>query len=77
MKITIPKTELIKLQAHAIKGFPHEVVGILAGNRTRNEVHKTQALINERADTHNRYKVSPLLLMRAEQSLEQEEDKIR
>ena len=56
--------------AHAEDGFPHEVVGILAGNRDKNEVQVVVILINERAETHNRYKVSALRLMKAERELE-------
>ena len=57
---------------HAQQGYPHEVVGILAGSRANNHITKVYPLINERADTHNRYQVSALTLMRAEQSLEAE-----
>ena len=60
-----------RMHAHAEQGFPHEVVGILAGNRAANRVDVVAALVNERADAaHNRYKVSGLALMRAEQALE-------
>ena len=58
------------MKEHAEKGFPHEVVGILAGNREKNEVREVTLLINERAETHNRYKVSALRLMKAERELE-------
>lgn len=62
---------LARLQAHAEEGFPHEVVGILAGSRETWSVTEIVALRNERADSaHNRYKVSGLTLMRAEQALE-------
>jgi len=54
----------------AQEGFPHEVVGILAGNRDRNTVTKITTLHNERGDTNNRYKVSALTLMKAETALE-------
>lgn len=57
------------LNAHVEAGYPHEVVGILAGHGRR--VSKVKALINERADSaHNRYKVSGLTLMKAEREIE-------
>jgi len=68
--IRIHQSCLNDMKAHAQEGFPHEVVGILAGNREKNEVQEVTLLINERAETHNRYKVSALRLMRAEQELE-------
>lgn len=70
MKLRIRSAELNRLQTHACEGYPHEVVGILAGSRTEHKVTKVQPLVNERAETHNRYKVSGLLLIRAEQKLE-------
>ena len=72
MKLVITKTDLQILQTHAVEGYPHEVVGILAGIRKNGEVLRVEPLINERAETKNRYKVSPLALMRAEQKLERE-----
>ena len=72
MSLQILKSALKALQDHACEGYPHEVVGILAGSRSEHRVSKVKPLINERAETHNRYKVSALLLMRAEQALEAE-----
>ncbi len=73
MSLTASSTEMAKLYAHAEAGYPHEVVGILAGKRETGELIKVMPLVNERADSaHNRYKVSGLILMRAEQSLEAE-----
>jgi proteasome lid subunit RPN8/RPN11 len=70
MTITIPRAELSRLHAHAEEGFPHEVVGILAGTRADNTVTRVAVLVNERADSaHNRYTVSGLALARAEQKL--------
>lgn len=69
--LQIDQGELAKLHAHAEAGYPHEVVGILAGRD--GTVTRVHPLINERADAaHNRYKVSGLVLMRAEQGLEVE-----
>ena len=71
MTLRMVNAELAKLHAHAEEGFPHEVVGILAGSRDAWAVTEVVPLVNERADSaHNRYKVSGLLLMRAEQALE-------
>lgn len=69
MKLSVDRTELERLHAHAREGYPHEVVGILAGSDSR--VTRVHPLVNERADSaHNRYKVSGLTLMKAEQALE-------
>ena len=75
----IERAELEKLWAHAREGYPHEVVGILAGSREEAHVSRVHALINERADgdpegegAHNRYQVSGLILMKAERGLEAE-----
>ena len=73
MNLHFTRDELGRMHAHAAEGFPHEVVGILAGDRATHTVQKVAPLVNERADSaHNRYKVSGLLLMRAEQALESE-----
>ncbi len=71
MALRVDKDQLARLHAHAEEGYPHEVCGILAGSRASWEVTEVVALVNERADSaHNRYKVSGLTLMRAEQALE-------
>ena len=72
MEIKIIVPELHKLRQHARTGYPHEVVGILAGIRKNNTVSKIYPLHNELDHTHNRYKVSSLSLFRAEQQLEDE-----
>ena len=68
--IYIQSSCMDEMKKHAQEGFPHEVVGILAGNREKNEVSSVTLLVNERAETHNRYKVSALRLMKAERALE-------
>jgi len=70
MTLLFPPAELDKLHAHATEGYPHEVVGILAGRRSEGQVTLVQPLVNERAETHNRYRVDGLLLMKAERKLE-------
>lgn len=73
MSLTLPTEELRRLHAHAVEGYPHEVVGILAGTRATGRVLRVLPLVNERSDSpQNRYQVSGLVLMRAEQSLESE-----
>ena len=59
-----------QMYAHCKVGFPSEVVGILAGNRKDNQVQKIQPLVNERADTKNRYQVNGLIVYRASKALE-------
>ncbi|HMV66587.1 MAG TPA: M67 family metallopeptidase [Myxococcota bacterium] len=67
--LTFPPRELARMHAHAVEGYPHEVVGILAGQGRH--VSRVAPLVNERADSaHNRYLVSGLMLARAEQRLE-------
>lgn len=56
---------------HAEAGYPHEVVGVLAGDRAAGRVCAVHNLLNERADSpKNRYHVGPLQLARAEEALE-------
>ena len=71
MALIIPSAQLARLHAHVIEGYPHEVVGILAGAGRR--VSRVVALVNERADSPaNRYLVSAMALFKAEERLEQE-----
>lgn len=73
MSISLPAAELDRLNSHAAEGYPHEVVGILAGDRSSGRVATIRPLRNERSDSaRNRYKVSGLVLMREEQALEAE-----
>ena len=73
MSLTLPTSELSTLHTHAQEGYPHEVVGIIAGDKQSRRVSRVHPLINDRADSaHNRYTVSGLILMRAEQALEAE-----
>jgi len=69
--VRIPASQLLRIHEHAVEGYPHEVCGILAGDRPTGLVQRVQPLVNERADSpRNRYRVSGLTLMRAEQALE-------
>jgi proteasome lid subunit RPN8/RPN11 len=71
LALNIPRAQLETLHSHAREGYPHEVVGILAGPPGR--VDRVVALVNERADSpQNRYLVSAMTLFRAEQRLEAE-----
>lgn len=73
MRLQIAAAELARLHAHAEEGYPHEVVGLLAGSRKEGRITRVEPLRNERADSaHNRYQVSGLVLMRAQQRLEAE-----
>ena len=47
MSFHIDPKELERLHAHARDGYPHEVVGILAGNRDTNTVVRVHPLVNE------------------------------
>jgi len=58
------------LYIHARSGYPDEVVGILAGDRANGLVRRVAPLINEQADDPaRRYRVSGLMVMKAEQRL--------
>lgn len=71
MSLVFTADALAKVHAHAAAGFPHEVVGILAGSASTHTITEVADLVNERADSaHNRYKVSGLTLHRAQQALE-------
>lgn len=73
MALSFGKDELAKLHRHAREGYPHEVVGILAGRRADDTVTHVVSLVNERADSpQNRYHVSAMVLWKAEQKLEAE-----
>lgn len=73
MTLKITATQLAVLHEHARQGYPHEVVGILAGDRSSDTVLKVVPLVNERAESaHNRYKVSGLVVHRAETALADE-----
>ena len=68
--LRVSADEMARLNEHASAGYPHEVVGILAGARATGEVTRVHPLVNERADSaRNRYRVSGLLVYRAEQAL--------
>ena len=57
MSVSTSPAELAKLHAHAVEGYPHEVVGILAGDRATRRIERVHPLINERSDSaHNRYR---------------------
>ena len=69
--IRFDPAEYQRMHAAAAEGYPFEVVGILAGDRTTGAVSQVVPLINERADSaRNRYVVSGLVMMRAEQAIE-------
>lgn len=69
----LPARELDRLHDHAAGGFPHEVVGILAGDRAAGSVDRVVPLENATADTpERRYHVSGLTLMKAERALDAE-----
>jgi proteasome lid subunit RPN8/RPN11 len=73
MSLRISRQELSRLHAHAVEGYPHEVVGVLAGSRESGQISRVHPLINERADSpQNRYSVGGLVLLRAERALESE-----
>ncbi len=72
-QLSIRRSELQRLHDHAREGYPHEVVGLLARQRGDETVSRVRPLVNERADSaHNRYRVSGLIVHRAEQALEAE-----
>lgn len=71
--LTLPTRELDRLHDHVVGGFPHEVVGMLAGDRAAGRIARVVPLENEHADTpERRYQVSGLTLMKTERALEAE-----
>mgnify|MGYP002634167023 CR=1 FL=1 len=69
--LTLTTRALDRLHDHVVSGFPHEVVGILAGDRAIGTVTRAVPLENTSAeDTARRYRVDGLLLHRTEQSLQ-------
>lgn len=71
MALSVSPAALEALHTHARAGYPHEVVGVLAGRGGR--VTRAVALVNERADRpEDRYEVSGLTLHRVETALEDE-----
>ena len=72
MKLCITQEDIKHLIKHAQEGYPHEVVGILAGDKDTQKIRVVRPLINEKGTTNNRYQVSALKLMRAEQELEEQ-----
>ena len=69
----MPAGELHALHAHALEGYPFEVVGILAGQRSTGRISRVVSLRNERAtDAAKRYRVGGLVLMKAEMALNAE-----
>ena len=63
---------LAAIEDHARRGYPHEVVGILAGDREANEVTHAELLENEEAEegAARRFQVGPLAIMKAERRLD-------
>lgn len=59
------------IEAHAVDGYPHEIVGILAGDRGTGRITAAEPLQNTNTDrAADRYQVDPLALMKAERALE-------
>jgi len=69
--LRVREEALAAIHDHARRGFPYEVVGILAGKRDGLEVSHAQALENEKAgeDAARRFKVDGLTVLRAEMAL--------
>ena len=72
MKLEMTQKVFDFIVAHAQKGYPHEVVGILAGNRSSNHIYKVQPLHNESRTSNAYYKISAWKLQQAENNLEKQ-----
>ena len=71
--LRLASAEALRIRQHAENGYPHEVVGILAGDAASATVTRVAHLVNERStEARTRYRVSGLMVMRAEQALEAE-----
>jgi proteasome lid subunit RPN8/RPN11 len=72
-RLRIDPAALDRLHAHAVEGFPHEVVGVLAGRAAESTASVAVPLQNEaEQDPARRFAVSGLKLARTEASLEAE-----
>lgn len=72
-RLRLEAEPLERMHAHAREGYPHEVVGILAGPPPGGTVARAVPLHNEReVDAARRFTVSGLTLARAEARLEAE-----
>ena len=69
MSVRIHSELLARIHAHAAEGYPHEVVGLLAGDPVTGLVQAVHPLINERADSpRNRYRHWSRTLSRSRRS---------
>ena len=68
MKIT--EKAFLDIKRHAEKGYPSEVVGILAGHQVEQKISVIVPLTNLKNDTHNRYLVDSKEQWQVEQRLE-------
>ncbi len=76
-RLEIDERALARIHAHAVEGYPHEVVGLLAGERSAGRVRRVVPLENEnQADPARRFAVDGLRLMRAEQAVEADGDEV-
>ncbi len=72
-RLRIEAAALDRLHAHAVEGYPHEVVGVLAGRAADATVSRAAPLQNEaERDPARRFVVSGLKLARTEAALEAE-----
>lgn len=69
-RLVLSEAARAAVEAHAVAGYPDEVVGILAGDRGTGEVTRTAPLQNVGSRGRDRYEVDPRELMRAERALE-------
>jgi len=62
---------LAQVHEHAREGYPHEIVGVLAGDRDTGQVRAVARLVNTNTErAGDRYQVHPLAQYRVEQALE-------
>jgi proteasome lid subunit RPN8/RPN11 len=72
-RLRIEADALERLHAHVVEGYPHEVVGVLAGHAADATVRRAAPLQNEaELDPARRFVVSGLRLARTEAALEAE-----
>ena len=71
--VTLDEAASHALITHAAAGFPHEVVGLLAGQAGAGHIARAVPLVNEAAeDPARRFAVDGRTLLRAERALEAE-----
>jgi proteasome lid subunit RPN8/RPN11 len=73
LNISILKSELLKIQAHAEENFPEECCGALIGTSGPSQIIEARRVRNTNFGSRNRrYNIDPLEYMKIEEEVEEE-----